>query len=555
MSFYTILLSNASESFCPNNSLSRFTNVLPHQLHLYNDEWQVAVQSVSFHNEFLGIPAKVLSEQKQFIRVWKHHDGTIGGVKTYSLPIRSFESIGEVFLKIKHLIEEDDNIDVSIRNGNILKIESLLPETIFVGIGVETCKWLNFPTTDRNFTHHDGVRYFYSTTTHKGKGGIFTTIESEREVSIPNQRPHYVRVSLSQIAPYFDVGGVSSCAIIIPPPSLPEYTREIKPGHHYEVNNRQYYSLNKKPISTFEVVLQDQNQERLVLAPGQPTIIKLKFKNMNLEKKTFMLRVSSKDSDKYSVNVSHDFRSRLAAPLHLEGKWTVALSSILITGPAIRSGVVMNREIVVSKGEQKHVFKTSDVAIFKSETHLATFIQNCLLQTPFLAGSNYIFKMWDNSRAVDIVLPPGVSLTVPNPIAIFMGVMLDMSNLDMMGNFSFVSGQKPEGVMERQMNVSRLIPEHIQVCCSAIDPIVVGSTLSKVLKMFPYKRPENNYFQYEPHHLDFMNIAVQQLSDLHFQLVDLSGSCLGFGGESEIVINLVFRNEDVLKRDEMSRFV
>lgn len=163
--------------------------------------------------------------------------------------------------------------------------------------------------------------------------------------------------------------------------------------------------------------------------------------------------------------------------------------------------------------------------------------------------------MWDNSRAVDIVLPPGVSLTVPNPIAIFMGVMLDMSNLDMMGNFSFVSGQKPEGVMERQMNVSRLIPEHIQVCCSAIDPIVVGSTLSKVLKMFPYKRPENNYFQYEPHHLDFMNIAVQQLSDLHFQLVDLSGSFLGFGGESEIVINLVFRNEDVLKRDEMSRFV
>lgn len=98
---------------------------------------------------------------------------------------------------------------------------------------------------------------------------------------------------------------------------------------HFDVTQKEHFLLKSaQNFSELTIELLNENNQKIVLAPGQPTFARLLFTKMAAQQ--FVLRVSSRDSLNYfPKNVSNEFEVNLDRTVEISrDKWRVAISSI-----------------------------------------------------------------------------------------------------------------------------------------------------------------------------------------------------------------------------------
>ena len=99
------------------------------------------------------------------------------------------------------------------------------------------------------------------------------------------------------------------------------FTRSIK----------QCLRANSDFISNIVIHFLDESDASMNFAVGPPTIVKVRFKEMDTNTSTFHIQISNLDSSNiYVENHYSSFVSKLPKPIQLKDKWCVALSRIYL---------------------------------------------------------------------------------------------------------------------------------------------------------------------------------------------------------------------------------
>ena len=94
---------------------------------------------------------------------------------------------------------------------------------------------------------------------------------------------------------------------------------------------KQYFRANSDFFSNFVIHFVDESERPINFAVGPPTIVKVRFKEMDTNTSTFHIQISNLDSNNiYVENHYSSFVSKLPKSIQLKDKWHVALSRIYL---------------------------------------------------------------------------------------------------------------------------------------------------------------------------------------------------------------------------------
>ena len=157
----------------------------------------------------------------------------------------------------------------------------------------------------------------------------------------------------------------------------------------YQPKIKKYFRINTNELKSIQVELLDENDELIKFKVGFPTIVKLKISNMSIEKDSFYIRVSCKDSKSvFPLNTCSSFQARLPKELRLGVNWRASLTSIYLPKNIHNIYELMNTITIdkyhdsdMTKDEES--FKVSiEPGYYNSPYSLCTSINSALAPTP-----------------------------------------------------------------------------------------------------------------------------------------------------------------------------
>lgn len=91
---------------------------------------------------------------------------------------------------------------------------------------------------------------------------------------------------------------------------------------------------------------------------------------------------------------------------------------------------------------------------------------------------------------------------------------------------------------EKKIDLDRCKPNVLFLQCDFISPTIIGDKYARILKMIPFADGK-----YECKHLDFLNVAANDLSTVNMILTDESGKQIIFDENNvdDVIISLVFQ--------------
>lgn len=106
------------------------------------------------------------------------------------------------------------------------------------------------------------------------------------------------------------------------------YEKSEEEYFYFEAKRKHFYPIINNNLSRIRIRILDEDNNRLNLVNGQPSLVKLKF--VKMAKIGFILHVNSNDSlEYYPDNNSSQFKVQLPSPIILDQQgWEVALASI-----------------------------------------------------------------------------------------------------------------------------------------------------------------------------------------------------------------------------------
>ena len=106
--------------------------------------------------------------------------------------------------------------------------------------------------------------------------------------------------------------------------------------------------------------------------------------------------------------------------------------------------------------------------------------------------------------------------------------------------------ERPKIIFARaKMDAYRLVPHSISLLADFIQPCLIGSVQSKILRTLPIQHKFSRRqpsFTFEPKNLEYHNIATRELNMLNFQLLDMAGNEIEFANENQnVILGLVLK--------------
>ena len=320
-------------------------------------------------------------------------------------------------------------------------------------------------------------------------------------------------------------------------------------SHTFKGN--EFYPLENKLNETWEIKITDENNSRIKLYQGTPTILEISAIETNMENE-LNIKCTSEISEIYPNNCPTEFTSQQAQPIEISSithEWQVALSSITFKNHF--------------KMDSNFHFKFSYYC-YDMDLNMVCFLKHFAIQETSVEG---ILKKFKKKLATTIdvmkkrhtrttrapigkVLLEGgmlsinfqqaTKITFTPHLAMVLG--LDKNNYDSDTDYTKESVQYEIGITANTNNdhtgglVSglrpvdysfNLTPKFMFVEMDAIKDIPIGNQNGKILKIVPLsKETEGCYVTEEFKHLDFHPLERHHLQKIDFKLRAQSGSLL-----------------------------
>ena len=320
-------------------------------------------------------------------------------------------------------------------------------------------------------------------------------------------------------------------------------------SHTFKGN--EFYPLENKLNETWEIKITDENNSRIKLYQGTPTILEISAIETNMENE-LNIKCTSEISEIYPNNCPTEFTSQQAQPIEISSithEWQVALSSITFKNHF--------------KMDSNFHFKFSYYC-YDMDLNMVCFLKHFAIQETSVEGILKKFKKklattidvmkkrhTRSSRApigkvlleggmLSINFQQATKITFTPHLAMVLG--LDKNNYDSDTDYTKESVQYEIGITANKNNdhtgglVSglrpvdysfNLTPKFMFVEMDAIKDIPIGNQNGKILKIVPLsKETEGCYVTEEFKHLDFHPLERHHLQKIDFKLRAQSGSLL-----------------------------
>jgi hypothetical protein len=611
------LISNGSSDIYSDNTLTNFRNRLPEIIELpENENWVAAVESVGFSNNFRNVyvpeneslPSFIISNCKKNIPnrltkcqtifqpelcpeisfnfeenedmqncAWDYH--------RFENKMYTPKEMQEFFFKI----EEKKNIPglyisyapklntIRVMNGGNAENNSthfwimihptmmqtfnipLTPELtggefwkkvgankyILVkkdsGFETEVYSHTPFITYYKNEKYYAFDMYYKYPDFENNASNIFTN---------PEKRfPKLVKVVCGNITPQIFNTSYSQDLIVF----CPDFNKKEK-YYFKEFENKQYVSISNSMLSDFEVRLCDDENKRLQLLSGVPSIIKLSIKKM--EEETFNVRLTSALTKEFPNNTNSSFKVKLPNTLSLNRNWRVSLTSI--NHPNIYTTFLEptnSRMILFKYMDGDDSVLTSILFTFEKEKtytkleiieHLNNFfftsgIGNVVLEDDrveisfvfkgYLIISNFILQVLGYNGVIDH--SAGVTK-----------IIIDASNTDI--KVWEINEERVKYIIKCNMPVDLnvLRPDYIMAYTNIVSSTIIGGEYSKILRIIPIHKSSDDFVLNEFHHKEYIELQNTEINEIDVELRSHDGHIINFGTKKDVILNLEFKNEN-----------
>jgi hypothetical protein len=522
--FSVIISSDICRDLYSTNNNSQFKNKLPQSL-IFEDEnnsWKIALQSIFIDASFSNVPQDVANVDKHIL-IYTRNDFTAkkqpSGVITIENNLYTIQDLVFELESKKPLFPPENNVTpevvFSVRNS-LLMIET---KYCFLLVHKNLCRWLGI-TIERSRVPIQGYEdyiFFYS-------GESIPNTKKELDKTI---FPKLIKVKADEISR-----------------GIPDNKKDIAIFSYEESKNnnkffyipikKEYFNVNNRILEELTITLVDENDIPLRLVKGRPTIIQFILKKMNSN--SFIVRFNSSESKQmYPENRRGNFEMQLPNTVDLiYQQWNVAMTSLYIPADiAINHALTKeNFWIEFVSVENKSINEKiyfDDVIIEDSKT----LIECINRKTKAVIGdATFVCESIDNKARIKFFKPMVVRFS--NMLNYVIGRDITIHDEIIIRRASSISFTK-------EIDVTRCRSNIIFVHCNFISPTIIGNNFANVLKIVPFKKGK-----YECKHLDYINVASNNLSSIQIQLLDIEGKEIIFENEpnNDVIITVVFQRRN-----------
>ena len=592
------LISNGSSDYYPENKLTHFTNHLPVPIEFNEyEKWEVGVESFgiscNFKKSYLDVttPHVLIGSCQQ---EEKKCDETCQGEKPIKFKLqdescwhrffltRDAKEIirPETFSRLAADIYSRTNIIMNLSNNqlsfdlnhsqkenkNSFWIAFSKEFSELYGLSGKFIRRQDFEATNLLTSEYDPY-YFIDFVMINGKrfrqrqaklgdveynvyflgyhssAGKFSSLSSDVFVLEKNY-PKLVKIFCSEIEPQIFNNTFSKDLLIF----SPDFQR-TEDFFFKEVECLDFIPLINTTISDITIKLLDENNEQLRIERGHATIIKLRLRKMNRQKKSFNIRLSSEKTALFPNNSNYNFKVKLPNIIDLDDgyNWRVCVNSI--NHPAKFSTMLveeLDRMIIFKERGSLNVMKLIfDTNTIYNEEKIFGDIDVFLKSN----GIGYMSNEADGKKCM--------YLTKPGTLVIskFVGYMLGFST-DYSKHLTFKSSkvdsdlrswdaskQAPKLIKQiKDADLSLLKPNYIMVYSDIVKSTIIGGNFSKILKIIPLKSTDLNYIIQEFRTKELIELESTQLDVIEINLRSHDGAFINFLSNQDVILNLELSN-------------
>ena len=563
---YFYVMSNGSEDFYPDNSLSAFSNVLPHKLTSTTNSYEVALSEIIFNNEFASAVLPKKDNVPTFIFAKEGVEGkqTFGDFGPdnlvflprgeYTLPkllsalevLTSHSTHGSSALPLIAAYDKElhkpcmgvyKNIKGKQHSTFLVEQPHLLVFKQLADYIVDSTS-LVLPVNNKGTAVVDGHVY---------------------EVYALSPKSHHyfaLNTSWRKLPTHFKSVAFIECPHVEKHPSNSKLVAQLgnialpenielgqRNGFHCEFNTPIYFSLSTTQLQAFQVRLVDSEGEQLKLAPGPATVLKFHLrrrlrKNMS---RHYVQVTSTKDS--ISTNTNYKFESRLPFPLRLHSdsttKWYVAVSSMILPS---------RFDLLLSEEDRIMVINVVDVRNYTFVLPHFSRLQEVCDAIIHETNNHVMAKVNEVTGGLEVTSEFAMRMTVRKKLFHTLGgnvVENDMHiiQVNRLGGVPFIFPRPPRYELH--------LPTSVFLYAGFVDQSPLSGKLMKILRIVDLNSSADGGEQHQHLLRDFKNLEFHEVStdlldNLTFELRTHYGSYVNFSSESKIdvILNLVFQKRN-----------
>lgn len=349
--------------------------------------------------------------------------------------------------------------------------------------------------------------------------------------------PKYVKISSDQIVPQILNNTYSNDLLVF----SPEFTQEEKYIYR-EIEAVDYIPLLNSTISEFKIKLVDENNEQLNLAEGHATVVKLIIKEMDSNKQSFNVRLTSSPSDDYPDNTSSKFKVQLPTALQLGDDWRVSINSIshsTVYSTFLRD--VNTRSISFKENGTGQLYRTS----FNSQqwyyvdeiiSHLNDFMEGQDLGKCTLIDG-YITLSFAKLGKLAIS-----SLTAK--VLGFNGKNIGGKQFFNCSDISSPNFQDGQYILKADNlpDIGYLHPNYMLIYSNIVKSTIVGGQYAKLLRIAPLVMTDLDYTITEFKSKERYQLDLSEVKTIEIALCSHDGELIDFSSPHDTIVNLEFSN-------------
>ena len=352
--------------------------------------------------------------------------------------------------------------------------------------------------------------------------------------------------------------------------------------HYYEAKNLLFFPVSVTELTDITVSLHKSNLEPLFLRLGQATTISLKF--MKMSEKIVPIYISSRGKGAQSGNTASKFTIELAHYFNNYSQfiWKIALASmtyipdfkvfpshyslkayfsILDYTSEDEEDVNENTLSLQLNISRNQIMLTRDtIDNWRTEKDIRQYLQNLSDTLKFPNGEKMstslifenVYRESEDEEEVVCKQPMvfifarACKFLMPTWLAQICGFRSQQyTTID--NGITAVFAEKREKIMLAKTMIDPfcLVPHSISLICDFIQPSLVGSLQSQILRTIPVRKKfsqQQPSQTFEPKNYEYHNLNSRELSTLSFQLMDVAGNEIEFSNmQQDIIICLVLK--------------
>ena len=586
--FNVVLVSNASHSLSPNNSLTKFTNHFPKDILDRLEEevdvnWQVKVNSIGVSTEYENvdlppdhIPCFVILPNfnnvspsdtftSEFVEIPDTNKLYITpqNVEPFSIAniiYQFFKYYNEMIEKhFRYVIDFSYNKKINILikprsftdpDLNFPPLTDHLAYKKSIAIFKPLAEQLNFDTT-KGFTKIVNETEYVIFTLNgfpsnipsavkkeerEALGRVYTleTLRSEEPlIRFSKEIPKLVQVGTNIVKPI--LGNCSNQKILYKC-SLP---KEVSGDYFRFFKNKSnsYYNVQFDEIKSISIEILDEKNKLFPVIIGIPTIIELKFKKMDSQ---FNVEVDSSKSDLHPRNTNSNFIVKLNNPINVSSEYHVALSSIHFPNTIMNVPKYIHDEgtfrIQRFNGKPDKLYPVP----FGSFKNIQDYIDKC---NESLSASPVQIRLEVKNKKMTFQAEEKCALSVPYLIGSIFGKLIDSEAIRLGADTCSVL-IKPgvRSYWERDVNIDFLTPKYILLYTSIVEPVITGEQYTRLLRVVPITKSKDNYLTIEFDEPTYLQLQNSYIENIEFQLRGHDGRLIDFFDDLEkTIISLNFK--------------